>query len=324
MKRCSRNPIITRCDIPTVEPHLKDVTSVFNPGAVRYGEEYLLLLRVQNRGRETFLMPAFSDDGVTFTVERRTATLIDTSAVGETVHHVYDPRITLLDGAYYIVAALDLDNDTVLGLSKTIDFQRFDFLGVISDLGVRNGVLFPEKVRGKYLMLERPNEVEMPGGGASGSAICLAESDDLRRWKRVATVMEGRPHYWDELIGSGPPPVKTRRGWLHVYHGVARHFQSVNIYQVGAVLLDLQDPTQVLARSRYNVLEPREMYELVGQVPNIVFPSGMIVREVDPDGFSALDSEVLVYYGAADTVVGLASTTVGELIAACYEGGNDG
>ena len=116
--------------------------------------------------------------------------------------------------------------------------------------------------------------------------------------------MTGRPHYWDELIGSGPPPVKTREGWLHIYHGIATHFASSNIYQAGVCLLDLDDPTRVLARGVNNILEPREMYELVGQVPNVVFPSGMIVEEYDDQGFAFPDSVVRVYYGAADTLGG--------------------
>ena len=105
----------------------------------------------------------------------------------------------------------------------------------------------------------------------------------IRRFNEMETVplIEGRFHYWDEFIGSGPPPVKTRQGWLHIYHGVAGHFGSSNIYQAGVMLLDLNDPSKVLARSWCNILEPRELFELTGQVPNVVFPSGMIVKDFD-------------------------------------------
>jgi len=133
--------------------------------------------------------------------------------------------------------------------------------------------------------------------------------------------MSGSPRYWDELIGPGPPPVKTRAGWLLIYHGVATHFASVNIYQAGAALLDLADPRIVLARSRDNILEPREPYELSGQVPNVVFPSGMIVEEYDDEGYARPDSLVRLYYGAADTCVGLAETTIQELIDCTAETG---
>ena len=133
-------------------------------------------------------------------------------------------------------------------------------------------------------------------------------------WRPLGTVMRGRARYWDERIGAGPPPVRTRRGWLLIYHGVATHFGSVSLYQAGVALLDLDDPLRLIGRSRDNVLEPRALYEAVGQVPNVVFPTGMIVDDVDADGFAADDSTVRVYYGAADTSVCLATGTVGGLL----------
>jgi predicted GH43/DUF377 family glycosyl hydrolase len=135
----------------------------------------------------------------------------------------------------------------------------------------------------------------MEGGGASGNEIWLSESQDLIIWRPLQSVLRGRRHYWDERIGSGPPPIKTREGWLHIYHGIATHFQSVNIYQAGVCLLDLDDPSRVLARSRDNILEPREPYELMGQVPNVVFPTGMIVEQFDKDEYARPESDVLVY-----------------------------
>jgi beta-1,4-mannooligosaccharide/beta-1,4-mannosyl-N-acetylglucosamine phosphorylase len=180
-------------------------------------------------------------------------------------------------------------------------------------------VLFPERIGGKYLRLERPNTVRLADGPTTGCQIVLAESTDLLHWRSVAPVMSGRAHYWDELIGSGPPPVKTRAGWLHIYHGIATHFGSTNIYQAGAVLLDLANPSQVIARTRDNILEPRLPYELAGQVPNVVFPSGLIVQHSDDEGFAEPDSKIYLYYGAADTCVGLAICRVSDLIAACQD-----
>jgi predicted GH43/DUF377 family glycosyl hydrolase len=171
--------------------------------------------------------------------------------------------------------------------------------------------------------MDRPNKSRLESGPTSGSTIWLSESDDLLAWRPVAPLIGGRFHYWDEFIGSGPPPFKTREGWLHVYHGVATHFASASVYQAGVVLLDLRDPTRVLGRCRANILEPREIYELVGQVPNVVFPSGLVVEETDAEGFARPESEVKIYYGAADTVVGLATTTVAELLAAAREAALD-
>ena len=101
-----------------------------------------------------------------------------------------------------------------------------------------------------------------------------------------------------------------------VYHGIAMHYQP--IYQAGVVLLDLDEPWKVISRGRYNVLEPREMWEMVGQVPNVVFPTGLIVDSVDDSGFTNPSSEIKLYYGAADTHIGLATSTVQELIDACF------
>jgi len=319
MTRHPASPILTRADIPDVPPRLTDATSVFNPGAVKAEGRYVLMLRVQARSRETFTMVAESADGVRFAVRPEIVEFRGLEKLREKVYHVYDPRVTRLEGAFYVMFAMDMDAGCGLGLARTEDLRSFDFLGLVSTDDVRNGVLFPEKVNGVYLRLERPNKARHAGGPATGTEIWLAESDDLVRWRPRAPVMAGRFHYWDEFIGSGPPPVKTRRGWLHVYHGVATHFGSANIYQAGASLLDLDDPARLLGRSRGNILEPREIYELAGQVPNVVFPSGMIVEETDAEGFALESSPVKIYYGAADTAVGLAVTTVGELLEAASE-----
>ncbi|HEY3296509.1 MAG TPA: glycoside hydrolase family 130 protein [bacterium] len=314
MRRWPKNPILTRNSIPSLSPHLVDVSSVFNPGAVLFNGQVLLMLRVQNRGRETFFLTARSTNGHDFTVSPRMVHFRGLEQVKETIFHCYDARITRLGDDYFILFAMDMEDGCRLGLAKTVDFESFDFLGICSENDNRNGVLFPEQIGGRFLRLDRPNRVQLAGGPVSGSAICLSESDDLLHWKPVAPLLDGRFHYWDELIGAGPPPIKTREGWLCIYHGVATHFASSNIYQAGVFLLDLHDPSKLLARSRYNILEPREPYELTGQVPNVVFPSGAIVKHADTEGFADPSSEVLVYYGAADTAVGLAVTTIEELL----------
>jgi beta-1,4-mannooligosaccharide/beta-1,4-mannosyl-N-acetylglucosamine phosphorylase len=295
------------------------VTSVFNPGAVKTGGITYLMLRVQARSRETFMVMAESADGFRFVVRPEIVAFKGIETVRERIYHVYDARITPLEGAHYVMFAMDMDSGCQLGLARTDDLREFRFLGVTSTDDVRNGVLFPEKIGGLYLRLERPNKARLEGGPATGTEIWLAGSDDLVSWKRLGPVMGGRFHYWDEYIGSGPPPVKTRRGWLHIYHGVATHFGSANIYQAGVVLLDLADPAKVIGRSRGNILEPRQPFELSGQVPNVVFPSGLVVEEFDADGYALPSSPVKIYYGAADTAVGLAETTVGELLEATAE-----
>jgi len=314
MRRSPQNPVLTRADVPDVPPLVHDVSSVFNPGAALWQGRHLLLCRVQTRGRETVWMPAWSADGTAFEIEPRVVTVAGLDAVGEAVHHAYDPRLTVLDGALVVAFAVDTDDACRVAIARGTSLDELELVSYETSRDSRNAVVFPERVRGRYLRLERPNDTAPAGGPPTGSRIVLAESDDLVRWREVGPVMRGRARAWDELIGSGPPPVRTRHGWLHVYHGVATHFASVNVYQAGAVLLDLDDPTKVIARTRRNLLEPREPYELTGQVPNVVFPSGMIV-EGTADG----DAVVHVYYGAADTCVGMAETTVGALVAACEE-----
>jgi beta-1,4-mannooligosaccharide/beta-1,4-mannosyl-N-acetylglucosamine phosphorylase len=319
MLRHPQNPILTRKNIPAIAPYLTDATSVFNPGAVKVNGQYLLMLRVQSRSRETFFVMAESANGVDFSVRKEIVQLKGIEKIKERIYHVYDARITKLEDRYYVMFAMDMEGTCRLGLAHTADFTSFDFLGIVSDEDNRNGVLFPEQINGKYVRMDRPNKVQKEGGPMSGNTIWLSESGDLLHWKPVAPIIDGRFHYWDEFIGSGPPPVKTKEGWLHIYHGVATHFGSANIYQAGILLLDLHDPAKVIGRCRRNILEPREHYELVGQVPNVVFPSGMIVEQCDGHGFANPDSEVKIYYGAADTVVGLATTTIQELLEATRE-----
>ncbi len=326
--RSASNPILSRDDIPDAPPDVIDATSVFNPGAARVDGRDLLLLRVQTRGRRTCLMTAESEpgpadgSGAAFTVRRELVELVGFEEMGREIHHVYDPRVTLLDGAWHVVLAVDVDSTCRLAVARTDDFRRLELVGKVAAGGrtrwddVRNGVLFPERIGGSYAMLLRPNRKAIGDGPSSGDEIVLGTSDDLVNWRERGSVMSGRWHSWDELIGPGPPPVKTRDGWLLVYHGIATHLATAWIYQAGVVLLDLEDPTRVIARGRDNVLEPRESWEMTGQVPNVVFPSGLTVDH-DADGFAGPDTELTLYYGAADTCVGRATTTVGRLIESC-------
>jgi len=316
LERHPANPILTRDSIPAGSP-LADPTSVFNPGAIHHKGEFHLILRVQTRARRTVWMRASGTDGIAFAVRPLPLEIRGLDVLGRNVHHVYDPRITRCEDRLLVLAAIDFDDDCRLGLFETEDLDRFDFLGLCSAEGNRNGVLFPERIGGKYARLDRPNRVHRTDRPPSGDSIHLSTSDDLIHWESNAVVAEGRPRLWDELIGPGPPPILTRHGWLIVYHGVATHPGALNIYQAGLLLLDATDPTRVLARSDGNVLEPREPYETTGQVPNVIFPSGWIVEpgvSIDPVPDEAL---LYVYYGAADTSVALATATVGRLIEAC-------
>ncbi|MDF1800598.1 MAG: glycoside hydrolase family 130 protein [Planctomycetota bacterium] len=321
LRRSHENPVLTRADVPA-STGLVDPSSVFNPGAVELGGRVHLMLRVQARSRATSLVMASSLDGRRFEVAPKVVELEGLEREARSLHHVYDARLTRVradDGgeAVVVIFAADMDDACRLGVARSRDLERFEFLG-FSETPSRNGVLFPEKVGGRWLRLERPNLVVDGAGVATGDAVRLAWSDDLVTWELDDTpLFEGRWRYWDELIGPGPPPIRTTRGWLCLYHGVATHFASANIYQAGAVLLDGADPSRVIGRTWDNLLEPRELYEQVGQVPNVVFPSGAVVRGLEPGATACDDDELLVYYGAADTCVGLAMAKVGQLVEAC-------
>jgi len=312
-------PVLTRRDIPAFHPDLEDVSSVFNPGALRVDGEDRLLLRVQDRGRRTHLVPARTRDGRSFQVEPRDLAPPADLVPGLFLHHVYDPRLSWLDGCCHLLAAADTDSGCRLLLGRWPDFGEVEWLGLAGEEDQRNGVLFPRRFPaygGDALRLTRPNRPGRPGDPASGGEIWLERSADLARWTPVAPVARGRFHYWDELIGAGPPPVETEAGWLCLYHGVATHFAAASIYQAGVLLLDRHNPARTLGRSRLNILEPRHAWECVGQVPNVVFPSGLTV-ELEADGLAAPEARFRLYYGAADTCVGLAEGRIAELLAAC-------
>ncbi len=319
-RRVGSTPLITREDLPPLAPPFDDPSSVFNPGAMKVDGRIELMLRVQSRGRETCLLGASSEDGRALTVNPEPIHFEGLDKLSAAVHHVYDPRLTLIDGKRQALLAIDLDDRCELGLACSDDGRHWEFRGLVSEGegGNRNGVLFPRRIGGRYLRLDRPNTLAGDGYAGGGDRIHLSESEDLLSWQPLWDIAAGRPHYWDERIGAGPPPVLTEAGWLLVYHGVATHFGSAGIYQAGVMLLDADDPGRVLARGRNNVLEPRLSWELSGQVPNVVFPSGLVLpdhRESEPAPRSA---RCLLYYGAADTCIGLAESSIGELIDDCY------
>lgn len=310
-------PLLTRLDLPAeLPPYLQDASSVFNPGAIRIQGVTRLLLRVQGRGRQTALLSAVEREDGLFLISPRPVEL--RGRMPGVVYHVYDPRITRIGERTLVVLALDTDAGGRLAIAEWDLAHTLDQLALTGNEDTRNGVLFPERIHGEYWMLDRPNRPQAAGDPASGETIRALRSPDLLHWHEAGPVMQGRWHYWDERIGAGPPPLRVREGWLLLYHGVATHFGASGIYQAGVALLDGEDPTRVIARCTGNILEPREPWEQVGQVPNVVFPSGWTADRQTPEGVAPPEARVTVYYGAADTCVGTASATVAELVQACH------
>lgn len=225
---------------------------------------------------------ARSTDGVNFQVEQAPAA---TPATDYETFGIEDPRISLIDGTYYIdyVAVSPLGVTTAL--ASTEDFNSFQRHGVIFCPDNKDVVIFPEKIRQRYYALHRPDS-----GLFQKKDIWIADSTDLRCWgnhRRLIGTQQGR---WDNLkIGAGAPPFKTPDGWLEVYHGVNEN----NRYCLGAVLLDTDEPWKVLARSPEPIFEPQTDYECEGFFGNVVFSCGLLCE----------DEKIKIYYGAADTTI---------------------
>lgn len=191
------------------------------------------------------------------------------------------------------------NNITVTYLAATKDFKVFKKFGRITEASIddRDVYLFPEKINGKYVMVSRPKfknaDVKMP-------SIWISFGDDLIEYDKPELLMTGEQWWETQRIGGGTPPIKTEYGWFMLYHGV----DDKGIYRVGAVLLDLNDPRKIIARTKDYLMEPEHDYETCGIYEGCVFPTGTVVK----------DGTLYIYYGTADTYIGLATANFDELI----------
>jgi predicted GH43/DUF377 family glycosyl hydrolase len=184
-----------------------------------------------------------------------------------------------------------------VGLIHTSDWKNFKREGMIFPPHNKYCAFFDEKINEKYYALHRPSSPEL-----GGNYIWIAQSPDLIHWGQhmcIATVREGM---WDSVrIGAGASPIKTDQGWLEIYHG-ANH---ENRYCLGALLLDIHDPSKVLARSFKPIMEPMQTYEQNGFIGNVVFTNGHYVKGDD----------IFIYYGASDQVICGARISLTEVLA---------
>ena len=216
--------------------------------------------------------------------------------------YAYDPRVTKIGDIYYVTWCNGYHGPTI-GVGYTKDFTKFYQLENAFLPYNRNGVLFPKKINGNFAMLSRPSDT----GHTAFGDIFYSESPDLTYWGKHRHVMGTINDGWQSTkIGAGPVPIETEHGWLLIYHGVLTSCNGY-VYSMGAALLDLKQPWKVLKRTKNFILAPWELYECVGDVPNVVFPCAALHDD---------KGRIAVYYGAADTVTALAFTTVDELIGA--------
>lgn len=249
------------------------------------------------------LRVARSADGIHFEVEPAPAL---SPATRYESFGIEDPRITLLDGTYWINYSAVSRHGITTALASTTDFKEFKRHGVIFPPDNRDVTIFPEKIGGSYTALHRP----MPMG-IGHPAIWATSSPDLISWGRHRYVAGARDGKWDDLkIGGGAVPFRVRSktydGWLAVYHGVT---SSPPAYSLGALLLDPDDPARVIARSREPILRPEMAYEREGFFGGVVFTCGLLAE----------GDLVRVYYGAADGVTAVADLSLEEILSGLSE-----
>ncbi|MFN0155977.1 MAG: glycosidase [Gaiella sp.] len=296
--RYDGNPILTADGWPY------HVTAVFNPGAVRFEGETLLLVRVEDRTGRSHLCVARSADGLTgWTIEPERSLLPDFESEAER-YGIEDPRITHCGDEYHIAYTGYSTGGPLVCLAMTTDFRSFEKLGVIMTPEDKDASLVPCPFDGRWALIHRP-VATTPRQTAD---IWLSWSPDLRHWGDHQVLLPARSGgWWDaHKVGLNAPPLETDAGWLLLYHGV-RATAAGSIYRMGLALLDLHDPSRVLARSSEWLFGPDAPYERAGDVSQVVFSCGWVLLE---DG-----DTVRMYYGAADTSVCVATASLSELMA---------
>jgi len=325
--RFNENPILTPEDIRPSHERLK-VECLLNPGVFRFQNKTWLLLRVAERPVQkdnmislpvlehnkvkilefdkndpditisdprkiiyqgnmylttlSHLRMVYSEDGINFT-ESNDAPIFgqgNTESYG-----IEDCRVTRIDKKYYLTYTAVSENGYGVGLMSTSDWSNFHRHGMIFPCPNKDCAIFTEKINGQYWSLHRPSGVDI-----GGHYIWISKSKDLEYWGKHTCIAKTRPGWWDsERIGAGAAPIKTEKGWLEIYHGADTNAR----YCLGALLLDLNDPSIVLARSHEPIMEPIMSYEKNGFFGNVVFTNGHIVE----------GNVVTIYYGASDEVI---------------------
>lgn len=333
IKRCPENPIV----VPGKYDWRK--VTVFNPGVVYENGKFLLYERTAGRLRpfKCYIGLMESEDGIHFRHVTEKPVL-SPEMLGFPFGSVQDPRVVKLDGLYYMTYALrpcsfgysptgvgvpesvkpvypeewekPENYLTRSGIAVSEDGVHFRQLAYTTPLDIndRDNILFPEKINGKYALLRRPEEYIGDKYGTARPGMWISYSEDLIRWEEPRLIAVPEQEWEWKKIGGATPPIRTERGWLTLYHGVDRE----NVYRAGAMLLALDNPEKVLARTRQPILEPVEYYERFGLfIPNVVFPTGNIVK----------DGLLYIYYGCCDTAIGLATVGLNELLDHIEAGG---
>lgn len=339
-KRFPENPLLRPSDIQPSMSGMK-IECLLNPGVFRYENKTWLLLRVAERpaqkpgftsfpvldksgtmkllefentdtrldlsdprvinfdGKDylttlSHLRLVCSEDGVNFHEPEGYEAILGKGPL-ETFG-IEDCRVANIENTYYLTFTEVSENGVGVGLITTTNWKEIQRHGMIFPPHNKDCALFNEKIQGKYFALHRPSSPEL-----GGNFIWLSESPDAEHWGKHHCIARTREGYWDSArVGAGGSPIRTSKGWLEIYHGADENHR----YCLGALLLDLNDPSIVLARSKEPIVEPLAEYELTGFFGNVVFTNGHLVNGDD----------LTIYYGASDEVICAAKLSISEIL----------
>lgn len=300
IERYQNNPVLTRDDVPY------PVATVHNAAVVKHDGQYMMVFRSHLHNGRSILGLAVSDDGYHFTVRKEPfMTPAKEGVFAEyEAHGVEDPRIVVLNGEYLITYSAYSPYGVRIGLAKTHDFETVERISLITEADYRNAVIFPEKIGGRYVRLDRPHSEISPW------SIWISYSPDLIYWGEAKLIVKPVSYHWDEMkIGPGAPPIKTPEGWLSIYHGVFPTMDG-SVYRLGVMLHDLHDPSKIIAVGDDWILQPEMPYERTGYVHNVVFSCGAVPED---------DGTVKIYWGAADTVMCAGTARIDALVEHCLK-----
>lgn len=309
MSRHPQNPLMSIDDYP-------GYAQLYNPSPVMFGDETILLISVvehaaeQGYGRDVGqTRVARSSDGINFTLSEKNFIETQSDAYPYPLyHHFIDNRVTKIDEWYYIITPVMVKGyDSPVGmLGRTMDFECYERIDIITQPQNRGASLFPEKINGKYFKLDRP------GGGDGGNGdIWISASEDLVHWGEFKPVISSGYRFWNVQKIGPTPPIRTKMGWLDIMHGVFSPAGGT-YYYIGAILLDIDEPWKVIGKTNSYLMMPKEPYEKHGNCDNTIFPCGAIPKyEKD---------ELWLYYGATDFSICLATGSISEIVEACIKG----
>ncbi len=292
--RYRENPIIGRNPA-------REVARIFNSAVMPYQEGFIGVFRGEQTNGIPYIYLGRSGDGICWEFEKEKISFVDEEGNPFMPAYAYDPRLVEVEGVYYLIWCQDFYG-AAIGMAKTTDFQTFTRIENPFLPFNRNAVLFPRKINGNFVMLSRPSD----SGHTPFGDIFLSESPDLVYWGKHRHVMGKSKEWWEAVkIGGGAAPIETTEGWLLFYHGVTGTCNGF-VYSIGGAILDIDNPSVVKYRCENFLLTPQEWYEERGFVSNVTFPCATI-----HDGESG---RIAIYYGAADTYVGLAFTTAQDIV----------